>query len=134
MHVQYVALCEQVIMASDGKPSLIGVFNDLTAATLPITIPRFAFAARILVPANEAGRAYRVEVVITDPSHAELGRPGGEVTLPPAPSGVDSVSVDVPIQFDLFQVATAGRYTFVLHVDGEAKAAVQLAVRQGAVA
>lgn len=134
MHVQYVALCEQVIMAADGKPSLIGVFNDLTAAQLPITIPRFAFAARILVPASEAGRAYRVEVVITDPSHTELGRPGGEVALPPAPAGVDSVSVDVPIQFDLFQVTAAGRYSFVLHVDGEAKAAVQLAVRQGAAA
>ena len=134
MHVQYVALCEQVIMAADGKPSLIGVFNDLTAAQLPITIPRFAFAARILVPANEAGSTFRVEVVITDPGHVELGRPGGEVTLPPAPGGVDSVSVDVPIQFDLFQVAAAGRYTFVLHVDGEARAAVQLAVRQGQMA
>lgn len=132
MHVQYVALCEQVIMAADGKPSLIGLFNDVHAAQLPITIPRFAFAARMLFTHQEAGKAYRVEVLITDPSGTELGRPGGEVSLPPAPPGVDSVAVDVPIQFDLFQVNAFGRYTFLLHVDGEAKAAVQLAVRQAA--
>ena len=132
MHVQYVALCEQVIMAADGKPSLIGLFNDLQASQLPITIPRFAFAARVLFPATEAGRSYRVEVQITDPAGAELGRPGGEVSLPAAPGGVDSVAVDVPIQFDLFQVNAFGRYTFVLHLDGEPKAAVQLAVRQAA--
>lgn len=132
MHVQYVALCEQVIMATDGKPSLIGLFNDLHAAQLPITIPRFAFAARILFTAGEAGRSHRVEVLITDPGGAELGRPGGEVSLPPAPGGVDSVAVDVPIQFDMFQVNAFGRYTFLLHVDGEPKAAVQLATHQAA--
>ncbi len=132
MHVQYVALCEQVIMAADGKPSLIGLFNDVHAAQLPITIPRFAFAARILFTAAEAGRAYRVEVLITDPDGNEIGRPGGEVSLPPAPGSVDSVAVDVPIQFDLFQVNAFGRYTFLLHIDGEGKAAVQLAVRQAA--
>ena len=132
MHVQYVALCEQVIMAADGKPSLIGLFNDVNAAQLPITIPRFAFAARMMFTQGEAGRSYRVEVLITDPSGTELGRPGGEVSLPPAPAGVDSVAVDVPIQFDLFQVTAYGRYTFLLHVDGEAKAAVQLAIRHAA--
>lgn len=128
MHVQYVALCDQIILANDGRPSLIGVFNHLTVPALPFTLPRLAFAGRLLFTTDETGRPHRVEVVITDPAGNELARPGGEVSLPPAPAGIESVAVDLPMQFDLFQVDAAGRYTFLLHVDGEASAAVQLMV------
>ena len=132
MHVQYVALCDQVIVGADGRPSLIGVVNDVTAPQLPVTLPRLAFAARILFSNAEAGRGYRVEVAITDPNGVEVGRPGGDVTLPAAPPGVESVAVDIPLHFDLFELKSAGRYTFLLHVDGTASAAVQLSVRQAA--
>src|SRR5690242_5598008 len=124
MHVQYVALCDQVILANDGRPSLIGVFNDLQVPAIPFTLPRLAFVARILFTRDEVGRSHKVEVLMSDPSGKEIGRPGGEVSLPPMPSGLDSVSVDLPLQFDLFNVATAGRYTFLLHVDGAPTAAV----------
>ncbi|MFL5574950.1 MAG: DUF6941 family protein [Gemmatimonadaceae bacterium] len=134
MHVQYVALCEQVILANDGRPSLIGVFNDLQVQSIPFTLPRLAFAARILFTTDELGRTHRVEVVITDPRGTEIGRPGGEVTLPPPPADVDSVSVDLPLHFDLFEVPASGRYSFVLHVDGTAVAGTQLAVRQAQLA
>ena len=45
------------------------------------------------------------------------------------PAGLESVAVDLPLQFDLFNVATTGRYTFLLHVDGAPAAAVQLSIR-----
>ena len=134
MHVQYVALCDQVIVGADGRPSLIGVVNDVTAPTLPVTLPRLAFAARLLFPAEEANRSYRVEVLISDPSGAEVGRPGGDITLPAPPPGIESVAVDIPLHFDLFELAAVGRYTFLLHVDGAAAAGVQLSVRQATVA
>lgn len=132
MHVQYVALCEHVVIAADGKPSLIGVFNDLQAPEFPITIPRLAFVARILFTPDEAAQAHRVEVVITDPAGQELGRPGGDLQLPAAPAGIESIAVDLPLHLDLFQIAAQGRYTFLLHVDGAPSAAVQLSVRKGA--
>lgn len=128
MHVQYVSLCDQIILANDGRPSLIGIFNHLTVPALPFTLPRLAFAGRVLFTADETGRNHRVEVQITDPSGNELARPGGDITLPAAAAGIESVAVDLPMQFDLFQVEAAGRYTFLLHVDGEAAAAVQLMV------
>jgi hypothetical protein len=134
MHVQYVALCDQVILGNDGRPSLIGVTNDLQVATIPFVLPRIAFAARILFTRDEVGRQHSVEVVMTDPAGKEIGRPGGEVSLPPMPAGLDSVAVDLPLQFDLFNVTTAGRYTFMLQVDGAPTAAVQLSIRQVAVA
>jgi len=130
MHVQYAAICEQVIIGADGKPSLIGVFNDVQAAALPITLPRLAFVARILFTEAEVGRSYKVEVVITDPSGAEIGRPGGDMTLPPAPDGVDSIAADLPMQFDLFGITAFGRYTFMLEIDGKKTSAVQISVRQ----
>ena len=130
MHVQYVALCDQIILAQDGKPSLIGVFNDVQAAQMPITIPRMAFAARMLFTKDELGRSVKVEVVITDPNGVELGRPGGDINLPPPPAGIDTVAVDLPMQLDMFQIGAFGRYTFLLNVDGEGKAAVQLNARR----
>lgn len=134
MHVQYLALCDQVIVATDGRPSLIGVFSELQAQTLPFTLPRLAVAARLLFTADEFDRTFRVELVITDPAGAEIGRPGGEVSLPTAPPGAESLAIDLPLQFDLFEIAKTGRYTFVLQMDGAAVAGAQLNVRQAALA
>jgi hypothetical protein len=134
MHVQYVTLCDQVIISTEGRPTLIGVLNDLQVQTLPITLPRLAFAARLLFPSDELGGTRRVEVVITDPNGKELGRPGGELSLPAPVAGIDSLAIDVPLQFDFFEIATPGRYTFLLHVDSKPAAAAQLAVRQAKLA
>src|SRR5690348_9401017 len=134
MHVQYVALCDQVILGNDGRPSLIGLFNDLQVATIPFTLPRLAFAARILFTREETEKHHSVEVVMTDPTGKEIGRPGGEVSLPAMPAGLESVAVDLPLQFDLFQIPAPGRYTFLLHVDGAPNAGVQLSIRQAALA
>jgi hypothetical protein len=131
MHVQYVAICEQVILSADGKPSLIGIVNDIQAPAVPFTIPRLAFAARVLFTSDDAGSRHTVEVVIRDPSDTVLGRPGGDLELPVAPPGADSIAVDLPIQFDLFQVGAFGRYTFLLRLDDADAAAVQLNIRQG---
>jgi hypothetical protein len=130
MHLQYVVLCDQVIIANDGKPSLIGILNDLQTPAVPVNVPRLSFAARILFTADEAGRSHRVEVGITDPSGKEIGRPGGDISLPNTPAGVDSIAVDLPLQFDLLELPSAGRYTFLLHIDGTALGAAQLNVRQ----
>jgi hypothetical protein len=134
MHVQYVALCDQVILAADGRPSLIGVFNDLSVSQIPTTIPRITFAARILFTNDELGKTRRVEVLITGPDGKEIGRPGGDLQLPAPQGGIDTLAVDVPLQFDFFELQATGRYTFLLHVDGAPSAAAQLAVRQAAVA
>ena len=134
MHVQYVAICDQVILGGDGKPSLIGIFNDLQTPQLPVTIPRLSFAARILFTVDEANTSHRVEVAITDPSGKEIGRPDSDLALPHAPGGAETFSVDLPLQLDLFEVAAYGRYTFLLHVDGAPAAAVQLTVREAALA
>jgi hypothetical protein len=132
MHVQYVALCDQVIISADGRPSLIGVINDLQVPRIPITLPRLTFAARLLFTAEEAGTTHRVEVLIRDAAGGEIGRPGGDVALPTAPPGLESVAVDLPLQFDFFELPVVGRYTFLLHLDGDPVAGVQLAVRHGA--
>ena len=130
MHIQYVVLCDQVIIANDGKPSLIGILNELQTNAVPLNIPRLAFAARILFTADETGMSHRVEVAITDPAGKEVGRPGGDISLPSAPGAVESIAVDLPLQFDLLELASAGRYTFLLHIDGTPVGAAQLNVRQ----
>src|ERR1043165_4697591 len=129
MHLQYVVLCDQVIIANDGKPSLIGILNDVQTASLPVNVPRLAFAARILFTADETGKNHRIEVAISDPGGKEIGRPGGEISLPHVPAGVDSIAVDLPLQFDLLELTSVGRYTFLLHMDGDAIGAAQLNVR-----
>ena len=130
MHLQYVVLCDQVIIANDGKPSLIGIFNEIQTTSVPATLPRVSFASRLLFTDDETARSYRIEVRITDPSGAEIGRPGGDVTLPPARPGTDTIAVDLPLQFEMLELPVAGRYTFLLHVDDKAVGATQLMLRQ----
>jgi hypothetical protein len=134
MHLQYVVLCDQIIIANDGKPSLIGILNEIQTNSVPVNVPRLAFAARILFTRDETGVSHRVDVAITDPSGKEIARPGGDIALPATPSGVDSIAVDLPLQFDLFEFALTGRYTFLLHIDGAPVGAAQLNVRQVSVA
>ena len=134
MHVQYVTLCDQIILGNDGRPSLIGIVNDLQVPQLPVTLPRLAFAARLLFTADEAGRSYHVEIRIMGPDGVEIGRPGGDTQLPAAPPGADSVTVDLPMHLDLFEITQTGRYTFMLNVDGEPKGAAQLSIRQAQMA
>ena len=130
MHVQYVVLCDQVIIGNDGKPSLIGILNELQTTSVPVTVPRIAFAARLLFTTDETGRAHRVEVAISDPSGNEIGKPGGDISRPVSPPGVDSGAVDLPLQFDLLELTAVGRYTFLMNVDGAPVGAAQLHVRQ----
>ena len=130
MHVQYVAVCDHVLVGADGKPSLIGVFSDIQAPQVPVTLPRLAFAARLLFTADEAGKTYKIEVVITDPKGNEIARPGGEISVPQAPIGIDSLAADLPMLFDMFGLPDYGRYTFMLTVDGKPTAGVQVSVRQ----
>jgi len=130
MHLQYVVLCDQIIIANDGKPSLIGILNELPTNTVPVNVPRLAFAARILFTSDETGMSHRVDVAITDPAGKEIGRPGGDISLPNTPGSVDSIAVDLPLQFDLLELASIGRYTFLLHIDGAPVGAAQLNVRQ----
>lgn len=132
MHVQYVAVCDHVLVGADGKPSLIGVFSDIQAVQVPVTLPRLAFAARLLLTADETGKTYRAEVVIKDPQGNELARPGGEINVPQVPTGIDSLAIDLPMIFDMFGLPEYGRYTFMLEIDGDPKAGVQIAVREGA--
>ena len=131
MHVQYVAVCDHVLVGADGKPSLIGVFSDIQAVQVPVTLPRLAFAARILLTADETGKTYKVDLIITDPKGNELARPSGDIAVPVAPDGVDSMAIDLPMLLDMFGLPEFGRYTFMLAIDGEPKAGVQIAVRQG---
>ena len=131
MHVQYVVLCDQVIMGADGRPSLINILSEVRVAAVPVTLPRLSVAARILLTADELHRNLKVEVVISDPSGTELGRPGGEMTLPTVPPGIDSLAVDLPLQLDFFELTSSGRYTFLLHVNGAPTAAAQLTLRVG---
>ena len=132
MHVQYVAVCDHVLVGADGKPSLIGVFSDIQAVQVPVTLPRLAFAARLLLTGDETGKTYRAEVIITGPKGEEIARPGGEINVPEAPPDVVVLAIDLPMLFDMFGFPEFGRYTFMLAFDGEPTAAVQISVRQGA--
>ncbi len=131
MHVQYVAVCDHVLVGADGKPSLIGVFSDIQAVQVPVTLPRLAFAARVLLTADETGKTYKIELIITDPKGQEIARPAGEINVPAAPQGIDSIAIDLPMLLDMFGLQEFGRYTFMLAIDGKPSAGVQIAVRQG---
>jgi hypothetical protein len=51
--------------------------------------------------------------------------------LPVSSAGIDSLAIDLPMLLDMFGLPEFGRYTFMLSIDGEPKAGVQIAVRQG---
>src|SRR5260370_41163218 len=121
MELAYVFLAKYADTAPDGTFALIaGGFETAVGATLPITVPAITVVARVLVPPEECGREYNVQVELFTPGEAQPRltanlhlEPRLDANRPDRPVGINCL-----VGFFALTFAQPGDCEFRLSVDG----------------
>lgn len=85
MIVRYAHLCDYTLIANNGKPSLIGIFNRVWTHGLPFNLsqPVTAFVC-FIVENEDPGTTVHFEAEMLDPEHRSLLRVDFEIEVGPA--------------------------------------------------
>ena len=128
MRIEVFALCDAATN-SHGKLNILGTFDQIFAPQLPVPHPSFAIALRIRFGKMEEG-VHDVQLQLVDPDgHPVLKPMHGQVHPRMAPD-VESVAVNLILNFHNIEFDTFADYQINLDVDGVAVASLPLRVRQ----
>ncbi len=130
MKCQLAALCEAANVSAAGQINILGEFDTINAAQVPVVWPLMVFVAKLKAGAADAGR-HTVSLRVVDedmqlvapPLEAEVG-----IAEPPIP-GVES-GWPLILRIGNAHFQSVGTYLFQLRVDGTVLCELPLHVRQ----
>ena len=128
MKVEVFSLCDA---ATDnrGKLNILGTFDQIYAAKMPVVHPSCAIALRMRFNTMEEG-SHKVNIQLVDPDGHPVFQPmEGEVQPLMAPD-VDSVAVNLILNFQHVKFEAYADYQINLAVDGQSVTSLPLRVRE----
>ena len=116
MKIPMAFLADEANFSADGKLNVLGMFDRISAAELPVVHPRMVFAFRVHAEFGDAGRPLPVRVLLVDDDDEVLFEATGEISPPSVPPGEFSTANQV---FTLVgvQFPRAGLYRFVVLIE-----------------
>ena len=127
MHIEIFSLCDAASVDNGGKLSLLGAFDTISAASMPVVYPSFTIALRIRFDGIERGE-HKVAFNFVDID--------GKHILPPA-SGVINVnfhneqrsgSANYIINVQMVKLEKYGEYSIDLAINGRKESSLPLFV------
>jgi hypothetical protein len=130
MEVNFALLAEHVSEGSDGKISVVGIFDQIWTTSSYLTFPRMFAAIRLHASVVE-GSEHAIELVIVDDDgHAVLPKsPPIPVSFFPSGPG-RPMRGQVVAQFDAIRFPRFGDYELNVFVDGRPLASVPFSVSE----
>ncbi len=128
MKIEVFALCDA---ATDnrGKLNILGTFDQIYAAKMPVVHPACAIALRMRFDKMEEG-SHKVRLELVDPDGTPIFQPmEGEVHPRMAPD-MDSVAVNLILNFQHLKLEAFADYQINLAIDHVAAASLPLHVRE----
>ena len=128
MKIEVFALCDA---ATDnrGKLNLLGTFDQIYAAKMPVIHPSCAIALRVRFDKMEEG-AHKVNLQLVNPDGIPVFQPmEGEVN-PRMGDDVGSVAVNLILNFQQVKFEAFADYQINLAIDDRAMASLPLRVRE----
>ena len=128
MKVEIFCLCDA---ATDmrGKLNILGTFDQIYAAKIPVVHPACAIALRMRFDKMEEG-PHQVNLQMVDPDGTPIFQPmEGEVHPRMAPD-IDSVAVNLILNFQHVKFEGFADYQINLAIDGQSVASLPLRVRE----
>jgi len=130
MKVEIFTLCDAATSDSGGKLNILGSFDRLNAASIPVTHPLCALAIKMRFERLEEGQK-RIGISFVD-SDGTAVMPtldaATQVTFPPDDSSVTAALV---LQIQQLKLPNFGEYSIDLAIDGRHEASIPLFVKQG---
>jgi hypothetical protein len=128
MKIEIFALCDAATEGG-GKLNLLGAFDVIATATLPLVQPSCAVAIRVRFKRIEAG-SHRVKLDVVD----EDGRhvvPAFDTSVDIRPEdGVESAVANLLLNFQQLRFEKFGRYSIDLAIDGRQEGSLPIYIRQ----
>jgi len=128
MNVEMFSLCDAAT-GDGGKLNILGAFDTIWAAEMPLIFPQCAIALRIRFKKIEKG-VHRIDVNIVNED--------GKHVIPPMEGKLDleippeqkSVSANLILNIQRLKIEKLGEYSIDLAIDGRQEASLPLMVRE----
>ena len=128
MKVELFSLCDATT-DNRGKLNILGTFDQIYAAKMPVVHPSCAIALRMRFNKMEEG-AHRVNIQLVDPDGRPVFQPmEGEVQALMS-TDVDSVAVNLILNFQHVKFESYADYQINLAVDDQSVTSLPLRVRE----
>ncbi len=128
MKIEVFALCDAAT-DTHGKLNILGTFDQIYAAKMPVVHPACAIALRMRFDKMEEG-THKVGLQLVDPDGSPVFQPmEGEVHPRMAPDS-DSVAVNLILNFQHMKFGAFADYQINLAIDGVSMATLPLHVRE----
>jgi hypothetical protein len=127
IQVEWAFLCDYAFLDAGRKMCLIGLFDTLYAAKVPVTHPHAALAMRISGP---AGSKVPIRVDVCRPTGSVLARIGGEIGIgqPPPDSGGVAPGGEFHFNFANLLLPDYGAYSIDIFIAEEPARTVRFRV------
>lgn len=132
MQITLATLSDYASIDSQGKLSVMGLFDVLGAAAFPVTHPQLFLCIRIQCRLIETGSQHTFRVLLQDPDGAQLLPPiEGEFTVPPSSiPGSPYSHVQVALGAVAIVFKGPGSHSFEIAIDNNHMTSVPLQVVQ----
>ena len=128
MRIEVFALCDAAT-DTHGKLNILGTFDQIYAAKMPVVHPACAIALRLRFDKMEEGR-HRVNLQLVDPDGRPVFKPMEGQVHPRMGNDVESVAVNLILNFQHLKFEVFADYQINLSIDGVAQASLPLRVRE----
>jgi hypothetical protein len=130
MQLVYAVTSDFALMSTDGKPTIVGVFDAVRTRAVPFPWPRFAFVGRVRLDPLDAGTSHTMQITMRDPAGIVAAQAGGPVTFGPPPPDGGSMYFDPIMVFDNFMFTAFGQYSISLEIDSVPMGATVISIVQ----
>ena len=129
MNIEVFSLCDAATVDNVGKLNVLGVFDSISSASMPVVYPHCAVALRIRFDNIERGE-HRVTVNFIDQD--------GQHVIPSANGNINvnfqdsqrSGAANLVLNLQMFKIEKFDEYSIDLAIDGRKEASLPLFVRE----
>jgi hypothetical protein len=129
MKVEIFTVCDAATSDSGGKLNVLGSFDRINAASVPVTHPLCALAIKMRFERLEEGQK-RVRISFMDSDGKPVMPTLDAATQVQFPPGEDTVTACVVLQIQQLKLPNFGEYSIDLAIDGRHEASIPLFVRE----
>lgn len=128
MKIEVFALCDAAT-DSHGKLNILGTFDQIYAVKMPIVHPFCAIALRMRFDKMEEG-IHRIKLQLVNPDGVPVFKPMEGSVNPRMAADVDSVAVNLILNFQNIKFEAYDDYQINLSIDDVAMASLPLRLRK----
>jgi hypothetical protein len=130
MLTQLVAVADSANVSQEGKLNILGVFEVMWAAEVPVTHPMMWFVAKVRLTPADAGPHKLILRLIDEDGNMIAAPLTADLTIPQIDPSKGAAIMPIVLQVGNATFRSFGTYTFELRVDEAMLAEAELEVRK----